>query len=199
MRVLEHTTLLEAVNTVLSTVGNSPVALVEGSGIEDADIAYRLITEAAKRVCLRSFDWNTDSDYPLAPDADGYISLPPGALKVDPGTPTTKAVVRRNPANSKLGLWDKGARTFQFSAVVPCEITWGFPFEDLPETARDFIVLSAGRTFQKRFVGSKVLDNYSAEDVAIANAELQRTELRSRDYNLFRDNPTMARANNRSY
>jgi hypothetical protein len=180
-------------------VGNSPVPMVDGSGIEDADIAYRLLTEATKRVCLRSFDWNTDSDFPLDPDEDGFINIPQGALKVDPQAPTTKCVVRRNPANDKLGLWDKGDRTFQFSASVPCEITWGFPFEDLPEIARDYIVLSAGRTFQKRFVGSQVLDRYSAEDVAMANMELTKAELRSRDYNLFRDNPNMARANNRNY
>jgi hypothetical protein len=199
MRVLEHTTLLEAVNTVLSTVGNSPVAVVDGSGIEDADIAYRLLQEASKRVCLRSFDWNTDSDYPLDPDEDGFVSVPAGALKVDPQSPATKAVVRRNPETEKLGLWDKAKRTFKFSSSVPCEITWGFPFEDLPEIARDFIVLSAGRTFQKRFVGSQVLDRYSAEDVAVANAALQASELRSRDYNLFRDNPAMAASTNRMY
>lgn len=199
MRVLEHTTLLEAVNTVLSTVGNAPVSSVDGGGIEDADIALRLVTELTRRVCNRSFDWNTDSEYPLAPDAEGYINLPLGALTVDPQTPTDKLVVRRNPANDKLGLWNKSTHTFSFTEAVECEVTWGFPFEDLPETARDFIVLSAGRTFQKRFVGSQVLDRYSAEDVAEAWAELKKTELRSRDYNLFRDNPTMARSANRSY
>lgn len=199
MRVLENTTLLEAVNTVLSTVGNSPVASVVGSGIEDADIAYRLVSEAARRVCLRSFDWNTDSDYPLAPDTDGYINIPAGALKVDPQSGSTRCVVRRNPANEKLGLWDKGAHSFKFTEAVPCDITWGYPFEDLPEIARDFIVLSAGRTFQKRYVGSQVLDRYSAEDVAMANAELAKSELRSRDYNMFRDNPSMAQSTNRTY
>lgn len=199
MHVLEHTTLLEAVNTVLSTVGNSPVSSVEGDGIEDADTAYRMIVELTRRVCLRSFDWNTDSDFPLSPGPDGFINIPLGALKVDPQTAATRCVVRRNPENEQLGLWDKGSRTFSFTSDVPCEITWGFPFEDLPEIARDFIVLSAGRTFQKRFVGSQVLDRYSAEDVALANAELQKTELRSRDFNLFRDNPSMARASNRNY
>jgi hypothetical protein len=199
MRVLEHTTLLEAVNTILSTVGNAPVSSVDGAGIEDADIALRLVTELTRRVCLGSFDWNTDSDYPLAPDPDGYISLPLGALTVDPQATTQKLVVRRNPNNEKLGLWDKSNHTFKFSEAVPCEVTWGFPFEDLPEIARDFIVLSAGRTFQKRFVGSQVLDRYSAEDVASSWASLQRTELKSRDYNLFRDNPSMARVNNRNY
>lgn len=199
MRVLEHTTLLEAVNTVLSTVGNSPVSSVDGTGIEDADLAHRLITETARRVCLRRYDWNTDSDYPLSPDADGYINVPLGALQVDPQDPTVKCVVRRNPDNNKLGLWNKTDHTFAFDDEVECEITWGFPFEDLPEIARDYVVLDAGRTFQKRFVGSQVLDRYSAEDVARAWAALRGSELRSRDYNLFRDNPSMARANNRSY
>lgn len=199
MQLLNHTTLLEAVNTILATVGGSPVSAVEGTGIEDADIAYRNLVELTRRTNLRSFNWNTDSAYPLAPDEDGYINLPMGVLRADPSDPTKNAVVRRNPSNNKLGLWDKSNHTFIFTAEVPCNVTWGFAFEDLPETARDFIVLSAGRTFQKRFVGSQVLDRYTAEDVANANALLQATELRDRNYNLFRDNPGMAAINNRSY
>ena len=199
MRVLEHTTLLEAINTILSTVGNSPVSSVGVTGIEDADIAYRMLIEASRRVCLGSYDWNTDSNYPLAPDEDGFIALPVGALTVDASDRTAKLVTRRNPANDQLCLWDKLNHTFRFSSPVPCEIAWGFPFEDLPEVARNFIVLDSGRTFQKRFVGSQVLDNYTAEDVAQAWALLKATELRSRDYNLFRDNPSMARSINRSY
>lgn len=199
MRVLEHTTLLEAVNTVLATVGNSPVVTVDGSGIEDSAIAYRMIVEESRRVCLGAYDWNTDDNFKLVPDANGYITIPLGALRVDPQDPTVRAVVRRNPVTDQLGLWDKANHTFKFSSDVPCEITWGFPFDDLPEHARDYIVLSAGRTFQKRYVGSQVLDRYSAEDVAHAWARVRATELRSRDYNLFRDNPSMARANNRSY
>lgn len=199
MRVLEHTTLLEAVNTVLSTVGNSPVSSVDELGIEDADMAYRLITEATRRVCLGSYDWNTDSDYPLAPDTDGFISIPNGALKVDASDKSLRAVVRRNPANGLLGLWDKGEHTFQFTSEVPCNITWGFAFEDLPEIARNFIVLTSGRTFQKRFVGSQVLDRYSAEDVAEAWGMLKQTEVRSRGVNMFRDNATLAGFGSRRY
>lgn len=199
MQLLNHTTELEAVNTILATVGNSPVAAVEGTGIEDVDIAYRMLVELTRRVNLRAYNWNSDRDYPLAPDTDGYISIPQGALVVDPQDPTVNAVVRRNAANGKLGLWDKANLTFVFDATVNCKIIWGFPFQDLPEVARDYIVLSAGRTFQKRYVGSQVLDRYSAEDVAGAWALLQGTELRDRNYNLFRDNPGMARINSRSY
>lgn len=199
MQLLNHTTELEAVNTILATVGNSPVAAVEGTGIEDVDIAYRMLVELTRRVNLRAYNWNSDRDYPLAPDTDGYINIPQGALVVDPQDPTVNAVVRRNAANGKLGLWDKANLTFVFDATVNCKIIWGFPFQDLPEVARDYIVLSAGRTFQKRYVGSQVLDRYSAEDVAGAWALLQGTELRDRNYNLFRDNPGMARINSRSY
>lgn len=199
MDFLTPTTTLEAVNTILSTIGGSPVSQVEGSGIEDADIAYRLLVENTRRVNLRSFDWNTDDNYPLAPDASGYISLPANALVVDPEDATTRAVPRRNPDNGKIGLWDKDSHTFKFDAPVPCRVTWGFQFEDLPEVARDFITIAAGRTFQKRFVGSQVLDRFTAEDEMRANAALRAGELRSRDRNLFRDNPSMARSSNRSY
>lgn len=197
--MLTPTTTLDAVNTILSTIGGSPVSQVEGSGIDDADIAYRLLVETTRRVCLRSYDWNTDDNYSLAPDANGHINVPATALDVDPEDGTTRAVVRTNPETGKRALWDKSGHTFQFAAAVPVRITWGFGFEELPEAARDYITISAGRTFQKRFVGSQVLDRYSAEDEMRAYAALRAGELRSRDFNLFRDNPSMARSNNRSY
>ena len=199
MRYLEHTTRLEAVNTILGTIGNSPVSSIEGTGIEDVEIAASLIDEVTRRVSLTSYNWNTDENYALSPNASGYIEKPAGALSVDPQSPQDNFVVRRNPATNILSLWNKDDQTWVFGDPVDVKITWGFPFEDLPEEARNFIVLSAGRMFQKRVVGAQVLDRYTAEDEARAWALLTRAELRSRDFNLFRQNRGMAYVNNRQY
>jgi hypothetical protein len=196
---LAHTTRLEAVNTILSTIGGSPVSTLEGTGIEDVEIAVRIVDEVTRRVATTAYNWNTDENYELTPDVSGHIQVPTGALSVDPSDRTLNCVVRRHPTTNQLSLWNKDDKTWSFENPVEVNIVWGTPFEDLPEEARDYILLSAGRTFQQRYVGSQVLDRYSQEDEFRARAKLNRTELRSRDFNLFRSNPSLANFSNRRY
>ena len=196
---LSHTSRLEAVNTILSTIGGSPVSTLEATGIEDVELAVRILDEVTRRVSTIAYNWNTDAAYEISPDVSGHIKLPVGALSMDPSDRTVNYVVRRNPTTSELSFWNKADKTWVFTEPVEVDIVWGLPFEDLPEEARDYIVLSAGRTFQKRYVGAQVLDRYSEEDEFRARAQLRRTELRSRDLNLFRDNPGMATYANRRY
>ena len=77
---------------------------------------------------------------------------------------------------------------------------WGFTFEDLPEAARSYIAISAGRRFQSKFIGSQILDRFEEDDEIRAWVLLQREERRTRKTNLFLGNASMAsRINNRSY
>lgn len=198
-RYLAPTTRLEAVNTILATIGGAPVSSLENTGIEDVEIAVSLIEEVTRRVLTHGYNWNTDANYPLAPDASKRINMPTGALIVDPTDKTQNLVIRRHPVTDLLCFWNKDERTWDFEDAVEVNITWGFPFDDLPEEARDYIVLAAGRMFQKRFVGAMVLDRYAEEDEMKAWFKLARAELKSRDYNMFRQSSTLQAFGNRRY
>lgn len=199
MPILSFTTELEAVNSMLGSIGLSPVPSVEDTGIEDAARARDLLRATTRGVLTRGYDFNTDDGYELAPGPDGIIRIPVGALEVDASDPARRLVVRRHPS-AELALWDKANRTWLFDAPVPCKIVWGFEFVDLPETARAYIASSAGRQFQQGSVGATVLDRFEEEDERRLFFLLEKRESKSRGANIFRNNAAIANTvSNRRY
>lgn len=192
------TTELEAVNEMLASIGQAPVNTLAVTGISDVNIAKQRLASQTRKVLLHGFAFNTDDSYTLTPDVDGLIAIPSNALSIE-SKDITELVQRRHP-DGVMRLYNRTEGTFEFSAAVDVEVIWGFTFEDLPEAARSYIALSAGRRFQSKFVGSQILDRYEEEDELKAWVLLQREERRTKKTNLFRGNAGLAsRINNRSY
>lgn len=76
---LTPTTELEAVNAILASVGESPIAALDGEFV-DAEIARGLLTQESRAVQTEGYTFNTEADYPLAPDVEGRIFLPQNSL-----------------------------------------------------------------------------------------------------------------------
>lgn len=193
------TSELEAVNEMLASIGQAPVATLDDVGITDANIARRRLSAQTRKTLLEGFVFNTDDAYTLSPDTEGYIVIPANALSVESTDASAEYTERRAP-NGRRCLYNKTDGTFEFTSPVDLEIVWGFAFEDLPEPARSYIAIAAGRRFQSKFIGSQILDRFEEEDELRAWTLLQRAERRVRKTNLFRGNAGMAsRINNRSY
>lgn len=197
MPMLDPLTELEAVNAMLLSIGQAPVNTLNVSGLTDVSVARDKLSEVTRRILSRGYAFNTDENYPLSPDADGVVLLPKGALKVKTED-TTKVSVRQHPTKGRA-LWNGDQLTWKFETTVPCQITWGFSFEELPETARCYIATAAGREFQARIVGSTILDRFLEEDVQRAWLLLEREERASRKTNLFRNNAGLSGFGSRSY
>lgn len=197
MTLLTPLTELDAVNEMLMSIGQAPVNTLSVSGIQDVNIAKAELAKVNRFVQLYGFAFNTDRDYVLSPDVGGQVATPAGILRIVPMDPRAKLVQRRHPTKG-MCVWDAANLTWNFATSVPFEITWGFAFEDLPESARYFIAIAAARKFQKRIIGSAELDGYNKEDEEKAWAILIRDERRTRDTNLFEANAQLQRAYNRS-
>lgn len=199
MAVLSPMTDLEAVNRMLNSIGQAPVNALPATGIGDAAKATQQLLETARDVQTVGYCWNTDKNYELTPDADGYIAVPNGALDVDASARTVNVVIRRNPDTDTMSLYDKDNLTFDFSddydADNPLEadIIWGYEFNDLPQPARSYIATAAARRFQAQLISSDILDRFNEEDEERAFLLLQRYERRCQDANLFRRNRQLQR------
>jgi len=193
------TTELEAVNEMLASIGQAPVNTLAVTGISDVNIAKQRLASQTRKVLLHGFAFNTDDKYTLNPDIDGLIAIPSNALGIESTNPTIELVQRRHPGGV-MRLYNRTAGAFEFTTPVEVEVVWGFTFEDLPEAARSYIAISAGRRFQSKFIGSQILDRFEEDDEIRAWVLLQREERRTRKTNLFLGNASMAsRINNRSY
>lgn len=180
---------LDAVNRMLTSIGQAPVNTIPSSGIGDAAKAHNALIATAREVQAVGWSWNTDYGYTLTPDAtDSSILLPDGALDADASTKTSNIVVRPHPSRGGLSLYDADNQTFVFTAPVTVDIIWGYEFNDLPTPAREYITVAAARRFQAQLVNSPVLDKFNEEDELRALLLLHRYERRTRDTNSFRKN-----------
>lgn len=194
---LDFTTELEAVNEMLVSIGQAPVNTLAVSGIRDVNIARGELAKVSRQVQLTGWNWNTDEGYTLYPDIDGVIAIPQGLLKFEPQDRGLALTQRRHPTKG-LAIYDKDALSFTFKAPLKIKAVWGFPFDDLPESARNFIAISAARKFQARTIGSQELDGFNSEDEQRAWNNLIRDERGSRNTNMFRRNRSLSRVYNRS-
>ena len=103
------TTVLEAVNTMLSSIGEAPVNSL-ASGFEDAELAESIINNVNREVQSKGFVFNTDLEYTLFPGSDGTVHLPANILRVD----TTKLVRSSEEDIVERGrkLYDRKNNTF---------------------------------------------------------------------------------------
>lgn len=196
MSIITATTELEAVNEMLMAIGQAPVNSLAVTGIKDVAIAQRRLNYTLRAVQARGWWFNTDEAYELSPDLDGNILIPPSALKVDSDDAD---ITERELEPKGRCLYNRANQSFEFSGPVTVRIVWGFRFEAIPQTARDYIATVAGRSFQSKVIGSQVLDRFEQEDEMKAWLALIREERASRRTNLFTGNRGISAFGRRDY
>lgn len=181
------TTQLEAINTMLATIGESPVNSIENSGLVDVVIAKRTLDEVSRETQLKGWHFNRESDYPLAPTfpLPGIVYLPANTLSVDGSSSHVDVVQRGN------RLYDRANKTFTFSQTVKADIKFLLSFDELPEVARQFIMIRASRKFQDRVVGSQTLSGFNKNDELNALVALQNEEAETADYTIMNQTDTI--------
>ncbi|WP_197729914.1 hypothetical protein [Rhizobium ruizarguesonis] len=193
--ILTPTTELEAINLMLSVIGESPVNTVEDTGLVDAVVARQILIQSSRDVQLVGWHWNTEIDYPVAASfPEGELTLPPNTLKVDTaGADASLDLVQRGNR-----LYDRKNHTFNVGRTVYVEIVLLLPFDQLPEAARSYIVMRAARQFQERMVGSETIWQFNSRDELRAWANLMSSEAETQDLNVFNDNPSVRRVLDRT-
>jgi len=164
-------TELEAVNTLLASIGETPVNTVPASGVSDASTARDMLHRVNRQVQGMSLKFNTDYKVQYSPDVDGYINIPTNALRVVSYFRGFDFAVRDRK------LYNRKDQTNIFTSFVLLDITTFFPWDDMPEHVRHYVTMKAGRKFQDESVGSEVLHKFSIQDEGEARAEMMRWEL----------------------
>lgn len=188
---LNITTKLSAVNSMLFTIGESPVNTLEGGTVVDAVTAEQVLDDVSREVQSEGWVFNLEKEYPLTRQAFApYVFyVPDTALMCDPSDKSSKVIVRGN------RLYDLENHTFEFpsTTTIDCDIIWRMDFEDLPETARRYITIRAARIFQAGAVGSETLYSFGERDEYQARARFRKANSRVRDKNLLTGNVSIAR------
>lgn len=190
---LVPTTELDAINAMLDSIGEQPIASLVDIEAPDAGTALRRLHQVSRETQLLGWYWNTDPATPLTPNDDGELTLPANTLKVilDQRHSTEEFVQRGT------RLYDRKNRTYTFTKVYYADLVMALPFEDLPEAARQYIMLRAAQIFQQGVLGSEKLDAFAKEAMQRAWAALEVAESETGRYNIFRGSWDTARVLNR--
>ena len=183
---LSPTTELEAVNTMLTSIGAQPIQNLDDlAGLTDASIARQILSNVSRAVQSRGWVFNTDLEKIMKPNQYGEILLNDTILRVD----TTTRL--RDPDNDIIErgrrLYDRQKNTDKFDegTEVKVNLIIHLNFKDLPEPARRYISIRAARIFHDRVVGSGELHRFYQEDELQAWATLIEYEGDTADYNIF--------------
>ncbi|WP_322996961.1 hypothetical protein [Castellaniella sp.] len=173
-------------NALLATIGESPVETLLSVLPTDAGTALANIRRFSRQLQKSGWSFNLDKNFSLAPDIGGEIILPLNTLKVDASNPNEHFVQRGK------RLYDPLNHTFIFDKPVVVDIVFGLAFDELPETARNFIMTAAARRFQDQFLGDGNLHAFNERDERTAWAEFLADEAENEDHNVLHS-PTPAR------
>lgn len=175
-------TELDAVNEMLQSIGQAPVNTLAVTNIKDVSFAQLTLNNTLREVLTPGWSFNTDVEYVLTPDGNGNILVPTNALDIDITSDTSRNLVWRTGK-----LYDVEEQTFVFTDTdLEFRIVRFMPFDEIPQAARQYIAMKAGRRFQARIVGSQILYQFTKEDEVDARAEFLRSENRQKDLNWFR-------------
>ena len=183
---LNLTSELEAVNRVLRMMGEAPVNSLEGQfGL--ARQAHDSLKETSRTVQAEGWSFNTDYERTLTRTAgtnEIELSSDISRVKIDPYEYPDNEVVQRG-----LKLYDRRKNTSVFEEDLTADVTYILGWTDLPEHARQYIMVKAGRQLQDQILGSADLAQINLTMEAEAKALFMEEENNAGDHNMIRGNP----------
>ena len=188
------TSKLEAVNSMLGHIGESPVNSISNTNLPvSASTAISVLDEISKEVQTEGWHFNTEEEVKYTP-VNGSITLPNDIIQFDP-VDTSLDIVQRGST-----LFDRKNNTTTFTSDLSVNQTRLLDWDSLPEVARRYITLKASRVFQGRIIGSRELEQLIARDEYIARSNLQEADSRTSDRTIFDNYDAAVRVGiNRNY
>ena len=184
-------TYLEAINTILSVIGEAPISGfsdLESNEITDAALAQRTLDEINTQVQNEGWGWNTNYAVPIQPDSAMEYVVPSNALQTifSPNRYADRQyIVRGN------RVYDRNQQTYKIAdsenpqPLVADSMSIKLDWLDLPYAAQQYITIRAARIYSDRFTNSNVIFTYTAQDEDFARAQLVRVEESTLSNNLL--------------
>ena len=184
MTTQTRTSELEAVNTILSTIGESPLNTLSGSLPVDGTIAKNVLSEVAREVQSAGWHFNTQYKVDLTRNTGNKVPIGTDVVRVELSNKYDKSsydVVQRGNFLYNLA---KNSDTFD-QDFTENTLIYLLQFEDLPEQARRYITIRSARVFHDRTLGANTLHKFSSEDEARSLSVMKQAEMQTGDNTIF--------------
>ena len=184
MTIVTRTTELEAVNTILSSIGEAPLNSLTGTLPVDGVTAKNVLDEICREVQSMGWHWNSHYKVDLSRDTDNKIPIGTDVLRVklnDKYDRSSYDVVQRD---SYLYNLAKNEETFT-QDFEDNDIVYLLDFSKIPEQAKRYITVRSARVFHDRTLGANTLHKFTSEDEARSLAVLRQAETETGEHNIF--------------
>lgn len=172
-------TKMEAINTILSAIGESPIDTLDENDNVDVANALRILDTTSRSIQMQGYDFNTYASLVLQPDT--YTKQ----IRFNKNLLHWKAT--NGSVYVKRGdfFYDMTNSTDSFSDAITLKAIVAVDFEDLPTAFKDYITAKTARKFQTQYLGDSVL----SQDLQIAEAEAYQRiieyDMNMSTYNMF--------------
>lgn len=177
--IITPLTPLDAVNEMLSAIGESPVDTID-TGNVDVENAHRILMNTSRKVQNSGWSFNTISNYTLMPDKfSKTIEWDSTLLKVE----SPDGNILRNRGGV---VYDVTNNTDKFEGTLEVEAIVHVPFDELPEVFKTYITAQSARIFSIRYLGDESVIQALFQEEQVARQAVM-------EYEIDIENPSMTK------
>ena len=183
-------TELDAVNSILMSVGESPVNSLSVQSPEVV-IAQKTLQQVCREILAEGWKFNTETQYPITLDTNDHAIVPANVLQIDLNRfrhPDAYDTVKKSDSGT-MKLYDLHEHSFKFEnssgGKIYVDIIWMIVFADIPQVFKDYITVRAARIASNRMVNNPEAAELIAQDEAQARATALEYDTNQGDYNIF--------------
>ena len=183
-------TELDAVNSILMSVGETPVNTLTVQ-IPEVAIAQKTLRQVCREIQAEGWSYNTENEYPIDTDTNNQVIVPNNVLQMDLNIfqhgKDYDVVIRSD--NGVKKVYDKKGHSFVFENCdkLYFDMIWMIDFEDLPQAFKDYITVRASRIASNRMVNNPQSARLLESDEAGLRALALEYETKQGDHNIFND------------
>ena len=171
---------IDAVNTLLSIVGELPITTLEGALNADALLARRTLQDTLIEFQNEGWWFNTEDNYDLVPDSQGEINVAESVrnVDIDPRDSFDVDVVLRG-----RKLYDRKNHTYLFTKTLKAKLTHALAFDELPQSAKNYVIAWSAMRYQVKILGVTDMHTALSQDYTRARTTFINEDIRNSDRN----------------
>ena len=180
---IDTETELSAVNSILGSIGQSPITSLDFTN-QEISFIFNLLKESNVDVQNEGWVYNREEHVEFQPDANtGNIIVPVDILRIDITNGYQDRFFDLVKRNGKL--YDKIMHTDVFTAPIYCDVVRLFPFEDLPSVFKRLITYKAAGRAATQLIANSDLFKLLAQQEASARASCMEYECNQGQHTIF--------------
>lgn len=180
---------LDAVNSMLASVGSQAVASLSGDLDPEALNAVTVLDRQRMQALMEGWHFNTDTEVQWTPDGlTSQITPPADVLWFHENAQRRRG---RQDLTLRNGVvYDRNGKTDLFTSPVYVDVVLDIEFDDLPTPFQHYVAARGTHAFQAGIQGDRVVLSITDDEVTKTRAAVQAYENASGQANMIHSNWT---------